>query len=78
MSPALLTDKEKGKKLINVYWDGIKFTIKFVDADAIIIKIKAKTTSNKLSNFPRILLDLLKFCLNFLDLASKKHPCQKQ
>ena len=37
----------KGKKFIKVYWDGIKLAIKLVDADAIIIKIKAKTTNKQ-------------------------------
>ena len=27
----LLIDREDGMKLIKVYWDGIKFAIKFVD-----------------------------------------------
>ena len=39
---ALLIDKEEGIKFISVYWDGIKFAIKFVDVDAMIINIKAK------------------------------------
>ena len=47
-------DKEKGKKFTNVYWDGIKLTIKLVDAEAIIIKTKAKIITFKLSNLPRI------------------------
>ena len=39
-------------KLIKVYWEGIKFAIKFVEADAIIIKTKAKQVISKLSIFP--------------------------
>ena len=63
--PALFIDKEKGKKLIKVYCDGIKFTIKFVDAEAIIIKIRAKIITNKLSNFPRISVGFVSVLLKF-------------
>ena len=54
INPALLTVKEKGKKLIKVYWDGIKLAIKFVDADATKIKISDKFIIIKSSNFPII------------------------
>ena len=41
-------------KFIKVYCEGIKFVIKLVEADAIIIKINAKLVSSKLFNFPII------------------------
>ena len=55
-----LIDKDEGIKLINVYCDGIKFVIKLVDAEAIIIKIRAKFVINKLSNFPIISVGFVK------------------
>ena len=72
IKPALLIDKEKGKKFTKVYWDGIKLTIKFVEAEAIIIKIKAKTTRNKLSNFPRISVGFVKILFKFSGSCFKK------
>ena len=45
-----MKEKDEGSKLIKVYWEGIKFAIKLVDAEAIIIKIKAKETYNKPEN----------------------------
>ena len=56
----LLTDKDDGIKLINEYWEGIKLAIKFVEAEAIIIKIKTKLVTSKLSNFPIISVGLVK------------------
>ena len=72
IKPALLTDKEKGKKLIKVYWDGIKFAIKFVEAEAIIIKIKAKTIRKKLSIFPRISVGFVNILERFSGSCFKK------
>ncbi len=72
INPALLTDKEKGKKLIKVYWDGIKLTIKFVEADAIIIKIRAKTIKNKLSNFPIMSVGFVSILVKFSGSCFKK------
>ena len=72
IKPALLIDKEKGKKLIKVYWDGIKLTIKFVEAEAIIINIKAKTIRNKLSNFPRISVGFVSILVRLSGSSFKK------
>ena len=47
-------ERDEGAKFIRVYCDGIKLAIKFVEADAIIIKHKAKIVINKSSNFPII------------------------
>ena len=57
----ILKIRNEGAKLIKVYCDGIKLAIKFVDADAIIIKHKAKTVINKLSNFPIISVGFVKY-----------------
>ena len=70
--PALLVDREKGKKFIKVYWDGIKFTIKFVDAEAMIIKTKAKIITSKLSNFPRISVGFVSILFIFSGSCLKK------
>ena len=48
-----------------MYCDGIKFVIKLVDAEAIIIKIRAKFVINKLSNFPIISVGLVKILDKF-------------
>ena len=55
-----------GEKFINEYCEGIKFTIKLVDAEAITIKIKTKFVINKLSNLPIISVGLV----NILDKFS--------
>ena len=55
-----MKEKDEGSKLIKVYWEGIKFAIKLVDAEAMIIKIKAKETKRILSNFPIISVGLVK------------------
>ena len=60
-----LIDKDEGIKLINVYCDGIKFVIKLVDAEAIIIKIRAKFVINKLFNFPIISVGFVKILDKF-------------
>ena len=49
-----ITEEIQGIKFIKVYCEGIKLAIRFVDAEAIIIKIKTKFVINKLSNFPII------------------------
>ena len=67
INPALLIDREKGKKFTKVYWDGIKFAIKFVDAEAIPIKTKARIITSKLSNFPRISVGFVNILFKFLD-----------
>ena len=52
MKPDFFNVRGEGIKLIKVYCVGIKLAIKFVDADAIITKIKTKFVINKLSNLP--------------------------
>ena len=47
-----MNDNDVGNKLISEYCDGIKLAIKFVEADAIIIKIKTKLVNNKLFSLP--------------------------
>ena len=51
---------------------GIKLTIKFVDADAIIIKIKAKTITNKLLSLPIISVGLVNILDRFSEPSFKK------
>ena len=65
-------DKEKGKKFTKVYWDGIKLTIKLVDAEAIIIKTKAKIITCKLSNLPRISVGFVNILFKFSGSCFKK------
>ena len=60
-----MKEKDEGSKLIRVYWEGIKFAIKFVDAEAIIIKIKAKETKRILSNLPIISVGLVRIISTF-------------
>ena len=60
-----MKEKDEGSKLIKVYWEGIKFAIKFVDAEAMIIKIKAKETKRILSNLPIISVGLVKIISTF-------------
>ena len=58
-----------------MYCEGIKFVIKLVEADAIIIKINAKLVSSKLFNFPIISVGFVrildKFCASSFKKASK-------
>ena len=48
----LFKESDEGIKFMKEYCEGIKLAIKLVEADAIIIKIKAKLVKSKLSNFP--------------------------
>ena len=61
-----------GLKLINEYWDGIKFAIKLVDADAIIIKNKTITVTCKLSNLPIMSVGLVNIFSISLNCCFKK------
>ena len=70
--PALLIEREKGKKFIKVYWDGIKLIIKFVDADAMIIKIKARATRNRLSSLPIISFGFVSILERFSGFSFRK------
>ena len=71
--------KELGIKLIIEYCDGIKLAIKFVDAEATIIKIKTIIVINKLSIFPIMSVGLVKtFPINFQDLNLDRHPHLQQ
>ena len=72
IAPALLIDREKGKKFTKVNCDGIKLTIKLVEAEAIIIKIKARKISNKLSNFPRISVGFVNILFKFSGSCFRK------
>ena len=67
-----MSDKDDGTKFINAYWDGIKFVIKFVDADAITIKIKTKFVINRLSILPIISVGLVKILDKFSGSSFKK------
>ena len=60
------------EKLINEYCDGIKFAIKLVDAEAIIIKIKTKFVISKLSNFPIISEGFVSILFKFSGSCFKK------
>ena len=60
MRVALFKFRLLGAKFIREYWDGIRLAIKFVEADAIIIKIKAKIVISKLSNLPIISVGFVK------------------
>ena len=54
------------------YWDGIKLAIKFVEADAIIMKIKTKLVNNKLFSLPIISVGLVSIFSTFSGLCFKK------
>ena len=58
ITPEDVGDNLFGAKLIKEYWEGIKFAIKFVDAVANKIKIKAIILKKILSNFPIISVGL--------------------
>ena len=68
----LFNERDEGAKLINEYWEGIKFAIKLVDAEAINIKIKAKFVMSKLSNFPIMSVGLVSILLRFSGSCFKK------
>ena len=70
----LFKDKDEGAKFINVYNDGIKFVIKFVDIDAIIIKNKTKTVTSILSRLPIISVGLVNI-LSKLSVFNFKGVC---
>ena len=61
-----------GNKLISEYCDGIKLAIKFVEADAIIIKIKTKLVNNKLFSLPIMSVGFVSIFSIFSGLCFKK------
>ena len=61
-----------GIKLIRVYCDGIKFAIKFVEADPIIMNINAKVVINRLSIFPIISVGFVKILFKLSGSLFKK------
>ena len=65
-------ERDEGAKFIKVYCDGIKFAIKFVDADAIIINNKTKFIINKLSSFPMISVGFVRILDKFSGSCFKK------
>ena len=69
---ALFKLSKEGTKLISVYWDGIKLAIKFVDKEAIKIKIKAKFVISKLSTFPIISEGFVSIWVKFSLFCFKK------
>ena len=61
-----------GAKLTIIYCDGIKLAIKFVDAEAIIIKIKTKIVTSKLFSFPIISVGFVNILFKFSGSCFKK------
>ena len=78
MTLELFNERDEGIKLINEYCEGIKFAIKFVEAEAIIIKIKTKFVISKLSNFPIMSVGLVSILFRFSGSSFKKHQHQLQ
>ena len=72
MTLELFNERDEGIKLINEYCEGIKFAIKFVEAEAIIIKIKTKLIISKLSNFPIMSVGLVSILFKFSGSSFKK------
>ena len=72
IKPALFKDNKLGRKFTKVYCDGIKFAIKFVDADAMIINNKTKFIINKLSNLPIISVGFVSILDKFSGSCFKK------
>ena len=71
----LFNESEEGVKLINVYCDGIKLAIKFVEAEAIITNNNARLTIRRLSKVPIISVGFVSilgiFCEPCFKIASK-------
>ena len=72
MTLELFNERDEGIRLINEYCEGIKFAIKFVEAEAIIIKIKTKFVISKLSNFPIMSVGLVSILFRFSGSSFKK------
>ena len=68
----LLSDNDDGIRLINEYWEGIKLATKLVETEAIMIKIKAKFVTSKLSSFPIISFGLVKIAFKLSGSCFKK------